>query len=59
MGAAERQESLAAFSRACFQRAAEATTAWTERVVAAPVVHHPPRLFSKAWDILDKQAAME
>jgi len=56
--AAERQEQLAAFSRSCFRRAAEATAIWTERVAAAPVVHHPPRLFSKAWDILDKQAAL-
>jgi dipeptidase len=57
--AAERQERLAAFSRSCFQRAAGATAAWTERVAAAPAVHRPPRLFSMAWNIVDKQADMK
>jgi secernin len=50
---------LAGFARTCFQRAAEATARWTKRVAATPVRHHPPWLFSAAWDIVDKQAAME
>jgi dipeptidase len=53
-----KQEQLAGFSRSCFERAAEATARWADRVAATPVRHRPPRLFSMAWDIVDKQAAM-
>jgi secernin len=53
-----KQEQLAGFTRACFECAAEATARWAERVAAAPVKHRPPWLFSRAWNVLDKQAAM-
>ncbi len=54
---AERAEPLATFTAGCFERAAEATARWTETVFSAPQQHQPPRLFSWAWDILDRQAA--
>jgi dipeptidase len=44
-----KQEQLAGFSRSCFERAAEATARWADRVAATPVRHRPPRLFSMAW----------
>jgi hypothetical protein len=53
-----KQKQLVGFSRSCFLRAAEATARWTDTVAAAPVRHRPPRLFSMAWDIVGKQAAM-
>ena len=49
---------LAAFTRSCFERAAQATARWTQAVSSAPVQQRPPRLFSLAWNRFDKQASM-
>jgi secernin len=56
MGNGQRAERLAAFTATCFQRAAAATARWTEAVSSIPVQHRPPRLFSIAWDRLNKKA---
>ncbi len=53
----ERAQHLAATTAACFERAARATARWTDLVEAAPVQQRPTRLFSMAWDILNRQAA--
>lgn len=53
----EQVQALAATAATCFNRAAEATAQWTELVTAVPVKRSPPRLFSLAWDILNRQAA--
>jgi secernin len=53
---AERAVPLAALTRVCFERAAEAAARWAEVVSSAPVQHRPPRLFSVAWDRFDQQA---
>jgi dipeptidase len=55
----ERAQPLAAFTVSCFERAAGATARWTETVSSAPVRQRPPRLFSLAWDIVDKQAGLK
>lgn len=47
---------LAAITASCFQRSAEATKRWTDVVQTPEVVHRPPRLFSIAWNILNRQA---
>jgi secernin len=52
----ERAGPLAAFAASCFEESAQATARWTEVVSSTPVRHRPPRLFSIAWDILDRQA---
>ena len=54
----ERLGPLAAFTRACFERAAQATARWTQAVSSAPVQQRPSRLFSLAWNRFDKQAEM-
>jgi dipeptidase len=52
----DRRRALAELTAACFQRAAEATARWAETVQATPVRNRPPFLFSRAWDILERQA---
>jgi dipeptidase len=54
-----RAEQLATLTASCFRRSAEATAQWTEIVRSRKVEHRPPRLFSIAWNILDRQAQFE
>jgi len=56
--ATERAQSLAAFTRSCFERAADATARWTDAVSSTPVQRRPPRLFSIAWNRFNRQAGM-
>jgi secernin len=56
--AQERAHPLTTFTACCFDEAAQATARWTERVSSTPVRHHPPRLFSIAWNIVDRQAGL-
>jgi secernin len=55
----ERAAHLAAFTRSCFDRAADATARWTKTVSSVPVKKRPSILFSLAWDILNRQAKLE
>jgi dipeptidase len=55
----ERAAPLAAFSASCFERASQVTADWTEAVLQAPVRHRPSRLFSLAWNQVDKQAGVD
>jgi len=55
---------LAAFTASCFNRAAEATTRWTEIVSATPLPRSPltrveTLAFTRAWDRFNKQANFE
>jgi secernin len=52
----ERAGPLAAFTASCFGRAAGATARWAGIVSSTAVQHRPPRLFSMAWNILNRQA---
>ena len=52
----ERASRLAAFSKSCFERAADATKRWAQSVSSVPVKQRPPLLFSMAWAILNRQA---
>ena len=54
----ERAQSLGEFSASCFERAAAATARWTDRVTSVPVRQRPPKLFSLAWNIVDRQAGV-
>ena len=58
LGNSDRAQPLGAFTASCFERAAAATARWTERVSSVPVRQRPPRLFSLAWDIVDRQAGL-
>jgi len=55
----ERPAQLAALTKSCFDRAADATSRWTKTVYSAPVRKRPPLLFSLAWDILNRRAGFE
>jgi secernin len=57
--AGEQAQTLAAFTARCFDRAAKATGSWTEIVSSTPLRDRPPRLFSMAWSILDRQAGFD
>jgi dipeptidase len=57
--AQERAAPLAALTSSCFERASQATSGWTEKVLSVPVRHRPSRLFSLAWNQCDKQAGFE
>ena len=50
---ADRRE---AFTRSCFERAAQATARWSGQVSSAPVQHRPPRLFAMAWNRFEREA---
>jgi dipeptidase len=52
----ERTDPLAKFTRSCFEQALVATKAWASVVAAAPIRHRPPRSFSAAWGMLNRQA---
>jgi secernin len=53
---AERLEPLRAQSASCFTRARDTEAHWAQVVSAAPVQHHPPLLFTMAWNGFDKEA---
>lgn len=48
----------AAFSAACFSRAAEGTAYWTEQVQSMPIQKRNPIYYNLAWDKTDKRAQM-
>lgn len=52
----ERAEPLAEFTAECFQRAAEATEEWLERVSAAEIKGRPSWLYRRAWRKFNRQA---
>lgn len=51
-------DQTAALSARWFRQAAEATERWTDRVVQLLPGRHTPRVFSTAWQILDRQAGL-
>ncbi|MCS7285648.1 MAG: C69 family dipeptidase [Anaerolineae bacterium] len=51
-----RKKHLLEFTTSCFERAAEATARWIQRVLATPIKHRPPRLFSLAWERFNREA---
>ena len=55
----EHPAELAALTRSCFDRAADATSRWRKTVSSAPVRKRPSLLFSLAWDILNRRAGFE
>ena len=59
VSAQERAAPLADLTASCFERASEATAGWTERVKQVPVRHRPSRLFSLAWNQVNKQAGLD
>lgn len=53
----ERTAILTALSESCFERAAQATQSWIEKVAATPVRNSPSFLFSLSWRSFNKKAA--